>query len=78
MHGNQGIGQILGEFVEQTAREAGLQKLVTLSTQAFSFFSNKLGYNEGSAEDLPAVRREEHSSQGRNSKILTKQLTPQD
>lgn len=76
MHGNQGIGQILGEFVEQTAREAGLKKLVTLSTQAFSFFSNKLGYNEGSAEDLPADRRDEHAKQGRNSKILTKQLTP--
>lgn len=75
MHGNQGIGRILGEFVEQTAREAGLKKLVTLSTQAFSFFSNKLGYSEGTGDDLPAARRAEHSSQGRNSKILIKQLT---
>ena len=75
MHGNQGIGRILGEFVEQTAREAGLKKLVTLSTQAFSFFSIKLGYSEGTGDDLPAARRAEHSSQGRNSKILIKQLT---
>ncbi|MBI98266.1 MAG: amino-acid N-acetyltransferase [Verrucomicrobiales bacterium] len=75
MHGNQGIGRILGEFVEQTAREAGLKKLVTLSTQAFSFFSNKLGYSEGTGDDLPEARREEHSLQGRNSKILIKQLT---
>lgn len=75
MHGNQGIGRILGEFVEQSAREAGLKKLVTLSTQAFSFFSNKLGYSEGTGDDLPAARRAEHSSQGRNSKILIKQLT---
>ena len=56
-HGNQGIGQKLVQFIEDKARENGLEKLVTLSTQSFAFFTNKLGYTEGSPNDLPAARR---------------------
>lgn len=73
-HGNQGIGQKLVQFIEDKARENGLEKLVTLSTQSFAFFTNKLGYTEGSPNDLPAARQSTHQEQGRNSKVLIKKL----
>ena len=73
-HGNQGIGQKLVQFIEDKARESGLEKLVTLSTQSFAFFTNKSGYAEGSPNDLPAARQSTHQEQGRNSRVLIKKL----
>ena len=37
-HENQGIGRKLIQFVENKAREMGLSELLTLSTQAFTYF----------------------------------------
>jgi amino-acid N-acetyltransferase len=76
LHENQGIGQKLVAFVEAKARELGLSELVTLSTQAFTYFQSKAGFAEGSPEDLPPARRERYEQSGRNSKILTKKLAP--
>jgi amino-acid N-acetyltransferase len=73
-HENQGIGRKLIQFVENKAREAGLNKLVTLSTQAFTYFQSKGGFTEGTLDDLPPVRREKYEQSGRNSKILVKKL----
>jgi len=73
-HGNQGIGQKLVQFIEDKARETGLEKLVTLSTQSFAFFTNKSGYVEGSPNDLPTARQSTYQEQGRNSKVLIKKL----
>ena len=73
-HGNQGIGQRLVQYVEDKARESGLTKLVTLSTQSFAFFNNKLGFTEGELSDLPTTRQATYQEQGRNSKILVKEL----
>ena len=73
-HENQGIGRKLVQFVEEKAWETGLVKLITLSTQAFTWFQGKAGYLEGTAEDLPPSRRERYDASGRNSKVLVKEL----
>ncbi len=73
-HENQGIGRKLIQFVENKAREMGLNELLTLSTQAFTYFQSKAGFAEGSPEDLPPARREKYDQSGRNSKVLVKKL----
>ncbi len=73
-HENQGIGLKLVQFVESKAREMGLSELISLSTQAFTYFQSKAGFVEGTPEDLPPARRERYDQSGRNSKVLTKKL----
>ena len=73
-HENQGIGRKLIQFVENKAREAGLDELLSLSTQAFTYFQSKGGFVEGTREDLPPSRREKYDASGRNSKVLVKRL----
>ncbi len=73
-HENQGIGQKLIQFVESKARETGLVELLTLSTQAFTYFQSKAGFSEGTPDDLPPGRREKYDASGRNSKVLVKKL----
>ncbi len=73
-HENQGIGRKLIQYVESRAREMGLSQLITLSTQAFSYFQSKAAFMEGSPDDLPPVRREKYDQSGRNSKVLVKKL----
>ncbi|HEY3913162.1 MAG TPA: amino-acid N-acetyltransferase [Verrucomicrobiae bacterium] len=75
-HENQGIGRKLIAFAENKAREMGITALITLSTQAFTYFQSKGGFMEGAAEDLPPARREKYEQSGRNSKILIKKLAP--
>ncbi len=73
-HENQGIGRKLIQFIENKARESGLNELLTLSTQAFTYFQSKGGFVEGSPNDLPPARREKYDQSGRNSKVLVKKL----
>jgi amino-acid N-acetyltransferase len=73
-HENQGIGRKLIQFVESKAREMGLGELITLSTQAFTYFQSKGGFAEGTPDDLPPARREKYEQSGRNSKVLVKKL----
>jgi amino-acid N-acetyltransferase len=73
-HEHQGIGLRMVQFVEERAREAGLEVLFALSTQAFNFFRSKGGFVDGVPEDLPAVRRERYEQSGRRSRILVKTL----
>jgi amino-acid N-acetyltransferase len=73
-HENQGIGQKMLQFVENKARESGLNELLALSTQAFTYFQSKGGFAEGTPDDLPPARREKYDQSGRNSKVLVKKL----
>ncbi len=73
-HENQGIGRKLIQFVENKARESGLNELIALSTQAFTYFQSKGGFVEGTPDDLPPARREKYEQSGRNSKVLVKKL----
>jgi amino-acid N-acetyltransferase len=73
-HENQGIGRKLIQYVENRAKEQNLDALITLSTQAFTYFQLKGGFSEGTPDDLPPVRREKYDQSGRNSKVLVKKL----
>jgi amino-acid N-acetyltransferase len=73
-HENQGIGRKLIQFVEKRARDLGLDDLLVLSTQAFSYFQSKGGFVEGTPDDLPPARRERYEQSGRRSKVLIKRL----
>jgi amino-acid N-acetyltransferase len=73
-HENQGIGRKLIQFIETRARDTGLTTLITLSTQAFTYFQSKGGFSEGSPDDLPPARRERYDQSGRRSKVLVKRL----
>jgi amino-acid N-acetyltransferase len=73
-HENRGIGKKLIQFIENKAREMGLSELLTLSTQAFTYFQSKGGFAEGTPDDLPPARREKYDASGRNSKVLVKKL----
>jgi amino-acid N-acetyltransferase len=74
LHENRGIGRKLIQYVENKAREMNLTELLTLSTQAFTYFQSKGGFAEGSPDDLPPARREKYEQSGRNSKVLVKKL----
>jgi amino-acid N-acetyltransferase len=73
-HENQGIGRKLIKFVEDKAREMNLEKLIALSTQAFTYFQTKGGFVEGTPDDLPPARREKYEASCRKSKVLIKNL----
>jgi amino-acid N-acetyltransferase len=73
-HENQGIARKLIQFVENKARETGLNELIALSTQAFTYFQSKGGFIEGTLDNLPPSRREKYDQSGRNSKVLVKKL----
>ncbi len=73
-HENQGIGAKLVQYIETRARELGLNEIFTLSTQAFTWFQNKAGFQEATPDDLPPSRRERYDASGRNSKILIKRF----
>ncbi len=73
-HENQGIGRKLIQFVENKARDLNLAELLTLSTQAFTYFQSKGGFIEGTPNDLPPARREKYDASGRHSKVLLKKL----
>jgi amino-acid N-acetyltransferase len=73
-HENQGIGRRMVQYVEDRAKELGVDVLFALSTQAFNFFQSKAGFTEGDADDLPATRRESYERSGRRSKVLLKAL----
>lgn len=75
-HENQGLGRKMVQFVERKARDKGLEALFALSTQAFTYFQSKVGFVEGSSQDLPPARREKYEQSGRKSKILVKRLRP--
>jgi amino-acid N-acetyltransferase len=73
-HENQGLGRRMVQFVEDRAREAGMETLFALSTQAFNFFQTKAGFAEGTPDDLPPARRDRYEQSGRRSRVLTKTL----
>jgi amino-acid N-acetyltransferase len=62
------------QFVENKAKELNLAELLTLSTQAFTYFQSKGGFAEGTPDDLPPARREKYDQSGRNSKVLVKKM----
>lgn len=70
----RGVGRKLVEYAEHTARKRKANKLVALSTQTFDFFTRSCGFDEGSLADLPAPKKKDYQSNGRNARILVKTL----
>lgn len=73
-HENQGIGRKLMKYVEDRARESGVKRLLVLSTRAFNYFQQKGGFQDGSPDMLPPARRQKYDENGRNSRVLFKDL----
>lgn len=73
-HKNQGHGQRLVAYAEEMAKQRGASQIFALSTQAFRFFEEKMGYTVSSPDILPKARREAYDRSGRNSKVLVKNL----
>ncbi len=73
-HKNKGHGQKLVAFAEANARQRGCANIFALSTQAFRFFEEKMGYTVTDANVMPANRRALYDQSGRNSKVLIKAL----
>lgn len=73
-HKNKNHGRKLVAFAEETARQRGSEILFALSTQAFRFFEEKMGYTVSDPDALPPSRRAKYDKSGRNSKVLVKSL----
>jgi len=73
-HKNKNHGRKLVAFAEEQARQRGSEVLFALSTQAFRFFEEKMGYTVAGPDALPLSRREKYDKSGRNSKVLVKAL----
>ncbi len=72
----QGHGKRLMEFAERLAAERGMKHIFALSTQTYSYFQQKGGYQEVTPDDLPAERKKKWEASGRNSKVLQKATLP--
>ena len=73
-HKNQRHGQKLVAFAEETARQRGCDRIFALSTQAFRFFEEKMGFSVTTPEIMSPERRAAYDKSGRNSKVLVKAL----
>lgn len=73
-HKNKNHGRKLVAFAEETAKQRGSEVIFALSTQAFRFFEEKMGYTVSNPDSLPPSRREKYDKSGRNSKVLVKSL----
>jgi len=71
---NQGIGLRLVNFAQEHARVLGLRELFCLSTQAVNYFTQKGGFQLGTPDDLPPLRRQRYEQSGRRSQVMVKKL----
>ncbi len=71
---NKGVGRQMVEYAEFDAKQRGAIRMIAMTTQATNFFTKLCGFQEGCAEVLPATRKAQYEANGRNSKILYKDL----
>lgn len=71
---NRGIGRRLIEYAAMRAREKGAARLLALSTQSYSFFTSVMGFRETTPDVLPEARLRAYAEQGRNPRVLLKDL----
>ena len=70
----RGIGKKMVDYACMMAKERGATMVIALSTQAFSFFTSVLGFEEADKEVLPEVRLKAYEDSGRKSRILIRKL----
>jgi amino-acid N-acetyltransferase len=71
-HKGKGHGKKLVQYAEGVAKKRGVKKFFALSTQAFQFFEEQMGYEIADSSVLPLDRLKKYESSGRNSKVLIK------
>jgi amino-acid N-acetyltransferase len=71
---NRGIGKKMVEYAVMKAQERGAKTVIALSTQSFGFFQNVVGFEETDKSILPEARLKAYAENGRNAKVLVKQL----
>ncbi len=70
----KGVGKKLVEYSLKQAKERDYHKVIALSTQTSSFFTEVCGFTNGSVDELPPARRQAYDESGRNSRVLVKVL----
>ena len=73
-HEGMGYGRKLVKFAEKRARELGAKILFALSTQAYNYFGNQLGFLPAQEDRLPPARLAQHQKSGRNSRLMARVL----
>ena len=73
-HEGRGYGIDLVRHAEKVARERGILRVFALSNRAAEFFTEKLGYQPATVNDLPAKRREQFEASGRDSLVFSNRL----
>ena len=71
---HRGIGKKMVDYACMMAKERGATTVIALSTQAFSFFTSVVGFEEADKEVLPESRLKAYEDSGRNSKVLVKKV----
>ena len=71
---HRGIGKKMVDYACMMAKERGATTVIALSTQAFSFFTSVVGFEEADKDVLPESRLKAYDESGRNSKVMTRKL----
>ncbi|MCG8525488.1 MAG: amino-acid N-acetyltransferase [Opitutales bacterium] len=74
-HQGKGIGLKLARYTLDSAKNKGFNKVFALSTQAFEFFTDKLGFKESNFDTLPTERQDRLQESGRNSIVMLRELS---
>jgi len=71
---HRGIGKKMVDYACMMAKEQGATTVIALSTQAISFFTSVVGFEEAEKDVLPESRLKAYEDSGRNSRVLVKKL----
>lgn len=71
---HRGIGKKMVDYACMMAKERGATTVIALSTQAISFFTSVVGFEEADKDVLPESRLKAYEESGRNSRILIRKL----
>jgi amino-acid N-acetyltransferase len=71
---HRGIGKKMVDYACMMAKERGVTTVIALSTQAISFFTSVVGFEEAEKDVLPESRLKAYEDSGRNSRVMIKKL----
>jgi amino-acid N-acetyltransferase len=71
---HRGIGKKMVDYACMMAKERGATTVIALSTQAISFFTSVVGFEEADKDVLPESRLKAYEESGRNSRVLLRKL----
>ncbi|MFP4204229.1 MAG: amino-acid N-acetyltransferase [Opitutales bacterium] len=71
---DKGVGRRMVTYACEEAKRRGASRVFAMTTQAKQFFTKICGFQEAAPSDLPEERRTQYENEGRNSKVLRKDL----